>query len=87
MTEAYPIFIKQQGADFLVYAPDWDIYTEGNNFTTQEHCQLIGLEHGTDRHCARQTSDAQAVAGEVIAVIVTHDALILGEVSLSWSLE
>lgn len=33
MKEAYPVFIKQQGQDFLVYVPDWDIYTEGKNFT------------------------------------------------------
>ena len=32
MIEAYPVFIKQQGKDFLVYVPDWDIYTEGSSF-------------------------------------------------------
>ena len=32
MTEAYPVFIKQHGKDFLVYVPDWDIYTEGRSF-------------------------------------------------------
>lgn len=30
--EAYPVLIKQDGDDFLVYVPDWDIYTEGKDF-------------------------------------------------------
>ena len=30
--EAYPVLIKQDGNDFLVYVPDWDIYTEGKDF-------------------------------------------------------
>lgn len=29
MKQAYPVFIAQHGADFLVYIPDMDIYTEG----------------------------------------------------------
>lgn len=32
MKGAYPVFIKQAGKDFLVYVPDWDIYTEGYSF-------------------------------------------------------
>lgn len=30
--EAYPVLIKQDGNDFLVYVPDLDIYTEGKDF-------------------------------------------------------
>ena len=30
--KAYPVFIKQDGDDYLVYVPDWDIYTEGESF-------------------------------------------------------
>lgn len=32
MKAAYPIFIKQKEDVFLVYIPDWKIYTEGSNF-------------------------------------------------------
>ncbi len=32
MKEAYPIFIKKVEKDFLVYVPDWEIYTEGSSF-------------------------------------------------------
>lgn len=32
MKGAYPTFIKQVGNDFLVYVPDWEIYTEGFSF-------------------------------------------------------
>lgn len=32
MKEAYPTFIKKDGKDFLVFVPDWEIYTEGSNF-------------------------------------------------------
>lgn len=32
MKEAYPVFIKQHNNDFLVYVPDWNIYTEGSSF-------------------------------------------------------
>ena len=32
MKGAYPVFIKQVGKDFLVYVPDWEIYTEGYSF-------------------------------------------------------
>ena len=32
MVEVYPVFIKEQGEDFLVYVPDMGIYTEGKNF-------------------------------------------------------
>lgn len=32
MKGAYPTFIKQYGKDFLVYVPDWEIYTEGSSF-------------------------------------------------------
>lgn len=28
---AYPVFIKQDKKDFLVYIPDWDLYTEGKD--------------------------------------------------------
>lgn len=30
---AYPVLIKQDGDDFLVYVPDLDLYTEGYDFT------------------------------------------------------
>ena len=30
--KGYPVFIKQAGNDFLVYVPDFDIYTEGKDF-------------------------------------------------------
>ena len=29
--EAYPVLIKQDGKDFLVYVPDLDTYTEGSD--------------------------------------------------------
>lgn len=32
MKHAYPAFIKQDDTDFLVYVPDWEIYTEGTSF-------------------------------------------------------
>ncbi len=31
MKQVYPIFIAEQDADFLVYVPDMDIYTEGKS--------------------------------------------------------
>lgn len=31
MKQAYPVFIAQEGEDFLVYVPDMDIYTEGKS--------------------------------------------------------
>lgn len=33
MKQAYPIFIALSGADYLVYVPDMDIYTEGTSLT------------------------------------------------------
>lgn len=33
MKGVYPVFIESSGKDFLVYVPDWDIYTEGNSFS------------------------------------------------------
>ncbi len=33
MKQAYPIFIALSGADYLVYVPDMDIYTEGGSLT------------------------------------------------------
>lgn len=32
MKRVYPMFIKQDGDDFLVYVPDLQIYTEGSSF-------------------------------------------------------
>lgn len=32
MKEVYPTFIAQEGSCYLVYVPDFDIYTEGNSF-------------------------------------------------------
>lgn len=29
---AYPVFIKEDERQSLVYIPDWDLYTEGENF-------------------------------------------------------
>lgn len=29
---AYPVFIKRDEDGYLVYIPDWDIYTEGESF-------------------------------------------------------
>ena len=29
MKGVYPVFIAQSGKDYLVYVPDFDIYTEG----------------------------------------------------------
>lgn len=31
MKKVYPVFISQDGEDFLVYVPDMDIYTEGKD--------------------------------------------------------
>ncbi len=31
MKKAYPVFIAQHNEDFLVFIPDWDIYTEGKS--------------------------------------------------------
>ena len=31
MKGVYPIFIAEHEKDFLVFVPDWDIYTEGHN--------------------------------------------------------
>lgn len=31
MKSVYPVFIAQNDKDFLVFVPDWDIYTEGKN--------------------------------------------------------
>ena len=31
MKEAYPVFVKECGNDYLVYVPDTEIYTEGKS--------------------------------------------------------
>ncbi len=31
MKDVYPIFIAEHENDYLVYVPDWDIYTEGKD--------------------------------------------------------
>ncbi len=31
MKSVYPVFIAEYKKDFLVYVPDWDIYTEGHD--------------------------------------------------------
>lgn len=32
MREVYPVFIAEEKGDYLVYVPDFDIYTEGTSF-------------------------------------------------------
>mgnify|MGYP003304788383 CR=1 FL=1 len=50
MKRAYPTFIKQLENDFLVYVPDWEIYTEGSSFVNAIEMarDAIGLK-GIDR--------------------------------------
>ena len=39
MKEIYPVFIAENNNEYLVYVPDWEIYTEGKRYGG---CYLYG---------------------------------------------
>ena len=54
MKGAYPVFIAPSGKDFLVYIPDWDIYTEGHDMNdaiemARDAIGLKGIDYEDDR--------------------------------------
>ncbi|GHU40238.1 HicB family protein [Clostridia bacterium] len=54
MKQAYPTLIAESGTDFLVYVPDFAIYTEGADFTeaiemARDAIGLKGIDFEDDR--------------------------------------
>lgn len=54
MKGVYPIFVANSGKDFLVYVPDWDIYTEGKSFSdamemARDAIGLKGIDYEDDQ--------------------------------------
>ena len=41
MKSAYPVFIAEHNNDFLVFVPDFEIYTEGKSMTDAMEKELI----------------------------------------------
>lgn len=62
MKSVYPIFIAKSGKDFLVYVPDWDIYTEGNSFIdamemARDAIGLKGIDYEDDEKAFPEISN------------------------------
>lgn len=62
MKQAYPTFIASCGADFLVYVPDWEIYTEGSSITdaiemARDAIGLKGVDYEDDGKVIPDASD------------------------------
>ena len=57
---AYPIFIQKDSKAFLVYIPDWDIFTEGTDYTDAIGMarDAIGLKWSDDLDSAPVPSSA-----------------------------
>ncbi len=72
MKRAYPVFIKQEGKDYLVYVPDMDIYTEGTDLADAMEMarDAIGLkgidfeDDGKDIPVASDYATARRIASE-----------------------
>ena len=68
MKEAYPAFIKEDGKDFLVFVPDWEIYTEGSSFVdaiemARDAIGISGIEKEDDgREFPKVSTVDEAVA-------------------------
>lgn len=67
MTEVYPVFIKQNGKDYLVYIPDWEIYTEGKDLSDaiamgRDAIGLKGIEYeDSERELPKPSNYADAL--------------------------
>ena len=54
MKEVYPIFIAPYNNEYLVYVPDWEIYTEGKNMVdaicmARDAIGLKGIDYEDDQ--------------------------------------
>ncbi|MCM1124390.1 MAG: type II toxin-antitoxin system HicB family antitoxin [Eubacterium sp.] len=54
MKEVYPIFIAPYNNEYLVYVPDWEIYTEGKNMAdaicmARDAIGLKGIDYEDDQ--------------------------------------
>jgi len=62
MKGVYPIFIAEHEKDFLVFVPDWDIYTEGHNLLdamemARDAIGLKGIDYEDDGRIFPQASN------------------------------
>lgn len=68
MKRAYPTFIASNGADYLVYVPDLDLYTEGTSLPdaiemARDAIGLKGIDFEDDKKMIPEASDySQAIA-------------------------
>lgn len=62
MKGVYPIFIAEHEKDFLVFVPDWDIYTEGHSLLdamemARDAIGLKGIDYEDDSKIFPQASN------------------------------
>ena len=65
MKKAYPVFIKQSGKDYLVYVPDMDLYTEGQDLPdaiamARDAIGLKGMDLEDDKQILPEPSTKEA---------------------------
>jgi len=65
MKSVYPVFIAQCDQDFLVFIPDWDIYTEGKSMLdaiamARDAIGLKGIDYEDDGKEMPQVSSYEA---------------------------
>lgn len=65
MKSVYPVFIAQCDKDFLVFIPDWDIYTEGKSMLdaidmARDAIGLKGIDYEDDGKEMPQVSSYEA---------------------------
>lgn len=66
MKSVYPVFIAQCDKDFLVFVPDWDIYTEGKSMLdaiemARDAIGLKGIDYEDDGKEIPEASTYEAV--------------------------
>ncbi len=69
MKQAYPIFIALSGADYLVYVPDMDIYTEGSSLTdamemARDAIGMKGIDFEDDGKVIPEASDYETAVAK-----------------------
>lgn len=78
MKRAYPTFIAQNGADYLVYIPDLELYTEGKSLEdamdmARDAIGLKGVDFEDDNKELPKASDYQTAIAKAKADVEDFD--------------
>lgn len=78
MKQVYPTLICKDGKDYLVYVPDFDIYTEGKSFAdaimmARDAIGLKGIDLEDDDIVLPTPSDADSAMGKAKEDIEIYD--------------